>query len=116
MNNRIVEAVDYYYKPIIDSEIELIKNGFSIILYIDTHDLIKIIKGINTYYTPHFQRNNFFKQEITVYNLIMGGWIKEIHLLPPHQGEFIDKLEKSFGIDENIDAEEFINDLNAEKT
>jgi len=115
MNKQIIEIVNSYYKQIIDVEKHLRNEGYNIKYYIDAQDAIKVIKGINTYYNPNFQRDEFFSNITTVYNLIMGGWIQNLYLLPPHQGEFIDKLEGNFGIESDKDSEDFINDLYALK-
>jgi hypothetical protein len=70
-------------------------------LYFDTADLRAAILGLHDFYRPdsdEFNRNKFNKPERLVHCLAVSNWLGSIHLLPPHQKEFLTLLKIEFGV------------------
>jgi len=112
----IQQLIESHYKPLILSEKEK-KNSSSKIqykFYIDCFDLIDILKGVKRFTEDHEDRNKITNTRTLVYNLILDGWIDNIHLLPTHQTEFFDLMYLDFGIRNPHINNEDINDLIAE--
>lgn len=84
---------------ILDRELE--GRGYYLEWYFDTVDVVDAVLGMMAF---HDQSSNSFKQEefeqpkALVHALAAAGWIRGIHLLPPHQAEFLNLLQLDFGV------------------
>ena len=82
-------------------DIDLENKGKETELYFDTADLRAAILGLHDFYRPdsdEFNRNKFNKPERLVHCLAVSNWLGPIHLLPPHQKEFLTLLKIEFGV------------------
>jgi len=108
----IEQLIESHYKPLILSEKE--KKGRNIIqykYYIDCFDLIDILKGVKRFTEDLEERSKISNTRTLAYNLILDGWIDNIHLLPTHQTEFFDLMYLDFGVRNPHINNEDINDL-----
>ena len=81
-------------------DLELEKQGFTIDLFFDAIDVQKAVLGMQGYYDPerYALEKRFFHPNTLVSCLAAGGWLGPIHLLPPHQAEFLTGLTLDFGV------------------
>lgn len=111
----IQQLIESHYKPLILSEKEKQHNKkIQYKFYVDCFDLIDILKGVKRFSEDNEERNKITNTRTLVYNLILDGWIDNIHLLPTHQTEFFDLMYLDFGIRNPHIKNEDINNLIAE--
>jgi len=111
----IQQLIESHYKPLILSEKEKQDdNKIQYKFYVDCFDLIDILKGVKRFSEDNEDSNKITNTRTFVYNLILDGWIDNIHLLPTHQTEFFDLMYLDFGIRNPHIKNEDINNLIAE--
>lgn len=82
-------------------DIEVENKEKALELYFDTADLRSAVLGLHDFYRPDsddFNRTKFNKPERLVHCLAVSNWLGSIHLLPPHQKEFLTLLKIEFGV------------------
>lgn len=87
-------------------DIELENKNKEAELYFDTADLRSAVLGLHDFYRPDsddFNRAKFNRPERLVHCLATSNWLGQIHLLPPHQAEFLALLKVEFGVSFEID-------------
>jgi len=111
----IQQLIESHYKPLILSEKEKRESSnINYEFYIDCFDLIDILKGVKRFSEDDEERNSITSTRTLAYNLILDGWIDNIHLLPTHQTEFFDLMYLDFGVRNPHINNEDINNLIAE--
>ena len=74
-------------------ENKLRAEGTNIEVYFDTYDVIRLVQGIWAFEDGFKLNMNRFKEKATlVHSMAFKGWLGNIHMLAPHQDEFINKL------------------------
>jgi len=95
----ITHLIESHYKPLILNEKERReKHNTQYIFFIDCFDLIDLLKGVKRFSEDNERRDNISNPRTLTYNLLLNGWIDNIHLLPTHQTEFFDLMYLDFGI------------------
>ncbi|HYP28215.1 MAG TPA: hypothetical protein VE262_15980 [Blastocatellia bacterium] len=90
-------------------DLELEKQGFTIDLFFDSVDVEFSVLGMQGVYDPKKDalERIFFEPRTLVNCLAAAGWLGPIHLLPPHQAEFLTGLNLDFGIGKTRNDPEF---------
>jgi hypothetical protein len=83
--------------------------GAEIRLYFDASDVRDALLGMDAFYVPGggFAVERFATRETLVRSLAVSGWLGAIHMLPPHQAEFLTLLEGDFGLPADAGASAF---------
>ena len=84
--------------------------GLNIHIYVDTKDIIEMIRGIYSFIETgslNIQKFNKNRPSI-VHGFIYRKWLKNIHILPPHQDEFLQKLSEPHIFNVALDNKEHI--------
>ncbi len=102
----IPQIIDTYHRQFIECE-----KSYKFKYFIDTADLINMTIGYHFYYTPvsynlnrlitankKFKSDEYILPRSLTYSLFMGGYLGQLNLLPMHQGEFFDMLNKNLGV------------------
>ena len=80
-------------------DIKLEKDGCSLAFYFDTVYLQRAALGYKDYYYAEdevFMADKFNDDTTLVCSLVSGGFIGQFRLLPPHQNEFLNKINSNF--------------------
>src|SRR5215213_1252767 len=80
-------------------DIKLENDGYTLALYFDTFYLQRAALGYKDYYFDDdqtFKADKFNSDTTLVCSLASGGFIGQFRLLPPHQNEFLNKINSNF--------------------
>lgn len=81
-------------------DIELESSGHTLAFYFDTQHLQRAALGYKDYYFDDdletFKPDEFADDTTLVCSLLSGGFIGQFRLLPPHQNEFLQKINTNF--------------------
>ncbi len=84
-------------------DLALERDGITCDIYLDTSDVRDSVLGMLAFHDPaegfegdDFERN-FNSKRTLVHSLAASGWLGKIHMLPPHQAEFLTLLNIYFG-------------------
>jgi DNA-binding transcriptional regulator GbsR (MarR family) len=102
MSGSLKEKVAWFLKhldwQLEDLQIE--KENLPIDTYFDTADVLKIVLGMQGFYTVEggFKIESFGRERTLVHCLAASGWLGTIKMLSPHQAEFLTLLNMDFGV------------------
>lgn len=80
-------------------DIEFESSGYTLAFYFDTEHLQRAALGYKDYYFDDletFKTDEFTDDTTLVCSLLSGGFIGQFRLLPPHQNEFLKKINSNF--------------------
>ena len=81
-----------------DADLE--QRNVQLAFYWDAYDIRKAVLGVAAYYGAdgHFQDQEFASPGSLVVSLASAGWLGAMHMLPPHQAEFLNLVALEFGL------------------
>jgi hypothetical protein len=70
------------------------REGIACDLYFDTSNVRDAVLGMSAFHQPGlgFELRNFNDRKTLVHCLMASGWLGKVHMLPPHQAEFLTLL------------------------
>ena len=106
-----MENLLWFYKNL-EQQVEDIKykrDKKQIVLFFDTADIKGTIIGFPELYNDHktFVKKRFDEKRTLVRSLIASGCLQKVQMLPPHQLEFIDGLERRLPLNDAQWSEDF---------
>jgi hypothetical protein len=96
---------------------ELERQGIQVDLYFDTLDVNHAVLGLYAFHTAgnfnvrmpfQTQEGRPLRDRTLVLCLAYNGRLGKINMLPPHQSEFLEALNRDFGIHENLHDEQLV--------
>lgn len=101
MSDHLKGRVEWFLENL-DFQLEdlaLEASGFVCDIYMDSSDVTDAVLGMMAFDDPGvgFEVEHFHKKRTLVHCLAASGWLGKIHMLPPHQAEFLNLLNIYFG-------------------